>query len=103
MGEIHTSRNKRLVAVEGTRQVDDAISFGLKLKTLFLLKSIIALPENIAKVIAENEESQQANSSVARKYPSSPKPEIHKIGLKTLQEWSSLKTPPGIIGTSRTT
>lgn len=93
MGNIYATKSKRLIAVEGHRQVDDAISFGLNLKFLFILKSLKSYPDNIQRVV-ENGSKQDAYS-----YDSKPtQTEIHQVSLQALQEWSSLQTPPGIVG-----
>ncbi|CAL8081733.1 unnamed protein product [Orchesella dallaii] len=96
MGDIHTSKNKRLIALEGGKLVEEALKYGLRLKTLFLLKSLKEFPERI-KAIVDKQQNLEADSP-SYESTSIREPEIIRIKQSTMELWSSVKTPPGIIG-----
>lgn len=104
MGEIKVSKNKHLIAVEGVNVVEDAIKFGLKLKTLFLLRSLKSYPENVARIVSEQGIQNSADappSALSKNYSGEERklrPEVHQISQRNMEEWSFLTTPPGIIG-----
>ncbi len=79
MGNISKNKERKNIAVEGTRMIEEALLAGLKLEKLFLLKSFQEVPEKINTLMNDNVE-------------------IHKLGQKHMQLWSSLTTPPGVIG-----
>lgn len=69
--------------------VEAGVTAGLILEKVFLLKTLKTLPDRLNYLLEE--EKEQLLSGVRT-------PEIHRIGLKSMETWSSLETPPGIIG-----
>ncbi|ODM90877.1 rRNA methyltransferase 3, mitochondrial [Orchesella cincta] len=92
MGDIHTLKNKRQIALEGARLVEEGLRFGLKLRILFLLKSLKVIPDCLKEFV----EREKNESSSFGNYDD--KKEVIRVKLSTLETWSSVKTPPGIIG-----
>ncbi len=86
MGKSHYK-----IAVEGGRMVEEAFISGLKLEKLYLLRSLKTLPDGLVHLLEE--EKEQLLSGVKNRSP-----EIHRVGLKSMETWSSVTTPPGIIG-----
>lgn len=91
------TKSKRTIAVEGWRQVDDAIAYGLHPKILFLSKDLKKLPKNVQKLVNAKQEKSVPGSTSTE----SILPEIHRISAESLREWSCLDTPQGIIGMIR--
>lgn len=79
MAEIVKSKKKSRIALEGARLIEDALLTNLQMEKLFILKSIEEVPEKIKVLMSEDVE-------------------IHRLGQKHMQLWSSVTTPPGIIG-----
>ena len=79
MGNIYKNKVRKNIALEGTRMIEEALLAGLKLEKLFLLKSLKEVPAKINTLMNDNVE-------------------IHKLGQKHMQVWSSVTTPPGVIG-----
>jgi len=65
--------------LEGVRLIEDALLANFKMGKLFMLKSSKEVPEQIKGLMTEDVE-------------------IHRLGQKHMQVWSSVTTPPGVIG-----
>lgn len=89
MGEILMGKSNKRIAVEGIRLVEDAVKTGLKMEKLFVLKSMKELPPGVAEIV----ESQSQKGGNGEKGL-----EVHKVGLKAMELWSQVTTPPGIVG-----
>jgi len=96
MGDIHTSKNKRQIALEGGKLVEEGLKYGLKLRLLFLLKSLKVLPDVVQEIV--NKYQNLTEDSYVQTLDKTDGSEVIRVKLSTLELWSTLKTPPGIIG-----
>jgi hypothetical protein len=98
MGEVMMTNSKKIIAVEGVRLVEEALKCGLKLQTLFLTRSLKEIPPTLQSIIVDHEQIQGSSQSSRR----DSGVEIHRVSAKLMQTWSSVTTPPGIIGNQQT-
>jgi len=84
------TNSKRLIAVEGSRLIEEALKCGLKLEKLFFSSST----KNMTPVLQPYLDMEHG-----RKDSQKSNPEVYRVSSKLMQTWSSVTTSPGTIGT----
>lgn len=80
MGDIVNNVNRKKIALEGTRIIEEALKVGFHPEKLFMLKSLKDIPP------------------VIKTWMDDDNVELIKVTQKQMQTWSSVTTPPGLIG-----
>ena len=78
-------KQRKFIVCEGIRLVEEAFKANLKVHKLFLQKSIKEVPERLKNFVEEYKAS------------------VHHVTQTAIKNWSSLTTPPGIVGKLRIT
>ena len=78
MSRIHNNKRRSHIALEGTRLIKEALHLGIKLEYLFVVKNMRGIIDDFRHLIGDAE--------------------IHNISEQLFMTWSSVTTPPGVIG-----